>query len=292
MLNNEVVKQQINLNVMHALIEDVGIEDITGLLMNETQEIAGYIMTREPMILCGTEWAMEVFRQVGLMELNSTEQKVNVQWNYQDADFIPANKILCRIQGNARLILCAERTVLNFLQTLSATATVTHHYVQCLSGLKTKLLDTRKTLPGLRYAQKYAVHCGGGVNHRMGLFDAFLIKENHITACGSITDAIKKARALYPNKKLEIEVETLNELHEALVVAPDVIMLDNFDLKKIKMAMDMRIEMNAEKIFFEVSGNVTLDNLRTIAEMGVDYISTGAITKNIKAIDLTLLLEV
>lgn len=290
MSNNEL-QLQINLNVKQALIEDVGTEDITGLLVDETQEVSGYIMTREPMVLCGVDWAMEVFHQVGLMGLNSTEPKIHIQWNYQDADFIPANKILCRIQGNARLILCAERTVLNFLQTLSATATVTHHYVQCLSGLKTALLDTRKTIPGLRYAQKYAVHCGGGVNHRLGLFDAFLIKENHITACGSITEAIQKARMLYPSKKLEIEVETLNELHEALVAVPDVIMLDNFDLKKIKMAMIMRKEMDAEKTLFEVSGNVTLDNLRALAETGIDYISTGAITKNIKAIDLTLLLE-
>ncbi len=275
-------------DVSKAIQEDVGTGDITGLLIDPKKQVSAKIMTRESMILCGTAWANETF--------SSIDPMTDVAWCYQDGDRVEANEVLCHIHGRARSILTAERTALNFIQTLSATATQTHRYVEKLSGLNTQLLDTRKTIPGLRYAQKYAVRCGGGTNHRHGLYDAFLIKENHIVACGSITDAIKKARTFFPDKKLEIEVETLNELHEALVAHPDVIMLDNFDLRKINSAIEMRASMATDfkdiykKVLFEVSGNITLNNLRQFAETGVDFISTGAITKHIQAIDLTLLL--
>lgn len=277
-------ESQITADVLKALQEDLGAGDITGLLIGEKKQATAKIMTREPMILAGISWAEHVFHLI--------DPEIQIQWYYKDGEHININNILCHVQGSARNILSAERTALNFIQTLSGTATQTQRYVAKLQGLKTILLDTRKTIPGLRYAQKYAVCCGGGRNHRQGLYDAFLIKENHIIACGSITEAIKKARSLFPKKKLEIEVETLNELQEALAVFPDVIMLDNFDLRKINAAMEMRREMKAhEKIQFEVSGNITLDNIRAFAETGVDYISIGAITKHIQAIDLTLLFQ-
>lgn len=277
----ENAKNIIEADVLKAIEEDVGSGDITGLLIDEKQQARAYIKTREPMILCGRPWADEVFHQL--------DPDIRVQWNYQDGEFLDADTIICFIEGSARNILCAERTILNFIQTLSATSTQTQRYVNAISGTKTILLDTRKTLPGLRFAQKYAVRCGGGQNHRLGLFDAFLIKENHITAVGSITEAVQKARALLPQKKLEIEVETLNEFHEALAITPDVIMLDNFDLRKIHLAIEMRNSSPYPKIPLEISGNITLDNIREFAETGVDYISTGAMTKNIQAIDLTLL---
>ncbi len=273
--------EQIMADVSKAIQEDVGSGDITGLLIDENQTAKAYIKTREPMVLCGIEWAENAFHLL--------DSDIRLQWHYRDGDNIQPNEILCVIEGTARNILTAERTALNFLQTLSATATQTQRYVKALSGTKTTLLDTRKTIPGMRLAQKYAVYCGGGHNHRFGLFDAFLIKENHIIACGSITDAIKNARALLPDKKLEIEVETMNEFQEALVASPDIIMLDNFDLRKIHMAMDIRAKSFHSNISLEISGNITLENIRTFAETGVDYISTGAITKNIEAIDLTLL---
>lgn len=288
MLNNypvskKILRHHILADVLKAVEEDVGTGDITGLLIPKETEVQAKILTREAMVFCGKLWAEEVFYMINPM--------LSIQWYYQEGENVEANATICHIKGNARDILCAERTALNFIQTLSGVATQTQHYVKKLSGLKTILLDTRKTLPGLRQAEKYAVTCGGAQNHRYGLYDAFLIKENHIMACGSITEAIQKARSLYPEKKLEIEVETLNELQEAIVASPDVIMLDNFDLKKTHHAMIMRAEMNAEKIIkFEISGNITLDNIREIAETGVDYISTGAITKHIRAIDLTLLL--
>lgn len=282
-------------DVARALKEDMGPEsesgDITGLLIDKQQQAHARIITRESMVLCGTEWATEVFQQVDAR----LGTHCTLHWLHHDGDEVSAGNVLCYIHGNTRGILCAERTALNFIQTLSACATRTQQYVNKLHGLNTILLDTRKTIPGLRVALKYAVRCGGGTNHRHGLYDAFLIKENHISASGSITEAILKARALFPAKKLEIEVETLNELHEALFAKPDVIMLDNFvhefnDVRKVREALQMRADMGAESIPFEVSGNITEDNIREIAETGVDYISTGAITKHIQAIDLTLLL--
>jgi nicotinate-nucleotide pyrophosphorylase (carboxylating) len=282
-LNNPDINV-VKADVEKALIEDVGTGDITGLLIHSETLSHAQIMTREAMILSGIPWANQTFYLI--------DPTLEIQWHYQEGELLKPNTILCHIEGRARSILTAERTVLNFIQTLSATATQTQRYVKKLAGLSTKLLDTRKTIPGLRYAQKYAVRCGGGINHRHGLYDAFLIKENHILACGSITEAIQQARKLFPEKKLEIEVETLNEFQEALMAFPDVIMLDNFDLRKILLAIELRLTIDRQKkIALEVSGNITLDNLREIAETGIDYISTGAITKHIQAIDLTLLLS-
>ncbi len=277
--------QQITADVLKSLEEDIGSGDITGLLINEKLHSRAFIKTREAMVLCGIPWAEEVFQLL--------DPKVRMEWRFKEGDFIEPNSLLCSIEGKARSILSAERTILNFIQTLSATATQTRRYMQALAqgGTKTILLDTRKTIPGLRLAQKYAVRCGGGQNHRLGLFDAFLIKENHIMASGSITKAIKKAREFAPNKKVEIEVETLNEFQEALAACPDIIMLDNFDLNKIAKAMDIRASSSNPNILLELSGNITLDNIHEFAETGVDYISTGAITKNVQAIDLTLLFE-
>jgi nicotinate-nucleotide pyrophosphorylase (carboxylating) len=273
--------QQITADVLKAIDEDLGTGDITGLLIDEKQQAKAYIKTREPMILCGTSWAEKAFHLL--------DPGICLQWSFQEGNFIEANTILCFIEGTARSILSAERTALNFLQTLSATATQTYRYVKMLAGTNTILLDTRKTIPGMRVAQKYAVRCGGGQNHRFGLFDAFLIKENHIIASGSITDAIHKARALFPQKKLEIEVETLNEFQEALAASPDIIMLDNFDLRMIRQVMEIRTSSSYPKVLLEVSGNINLSSIREFAETGVEYISTGAITKHIQAIDLTLL---
>ncbi len=280
--NTVIVAQQITLDVQKSLEDDIGSGDITGSLINEKQQAKAFIKTRESMVLCGILWAEEVFRQL--------DPTVRIEWKFKEGDFLEANAILCLIEGNARSILSAERTVLNFIQTLSATATQTRRYVEAISGTKAILLDTRKTIPGLRLAQKYAVRCGGGHNHRIGLFDAFLIKENHIMASGSITKAVKKARELAPNKKVEVEVETLNEFQEALAAHPEVIMLDNFDLKKIAKAIALRTSAGS-KVLLEISGNITLDNIYEYAETGVDYISTGSITKHVQAIDLTLLFE-
>lgn len=280
-MKEQIDQKQVLSDVLNALEEDLGTGDITSLLISENKKIHAEIMTREPMVLSGTPWAECAFKQI--------DNNTRVDWLYQESDYLEANTVFCRITGFARSILSAERTGLNFIQLLSATSTQTKRYTTMLSGFKTQLLDTRKTIPGLRYAQKYAVRCGGGKNHRYGLFDAFLIKENHIASCGSITEAIKKARAIFPEKKLEIEVETLNELHEALSVNPDVIMLDNFNLKKVQSAIKMRADLNANHVQFEISGNITLENIREYAKQGIDYISTGAITKNIQAIDLTLL---
>lgn len=277
-------------DVAKALEEDIGTGDITGALIPVSQQASAKIITRDPMILCGVAWANAAFEQVNHLYKNS--QKITLHWHYNDGDIVAENTILCEITGSARTMLTAERTALNFMQTLSATATQTAEYISQLQGLKTILLDTRKTIPSLRQAQKYAVRCGGGQNHRFGLYDAFLIKENHIAACGSITQAIQRARAQAPDKKLEIEVETLLALQEAIAAAPDIIMLDNFDLQQIQAAITMRADMHASNtIKLEVSGNITGNNIHQIAETGVDFISIGAITKHIHAIDLTLLFD-
>jgi len=273
-------KLHIKADVIKALEEDIGSGDITGMLIPEETEVSAQIITREPMILCGSGWVEETFYLLN--------PAICVQWFYEESQHVEANAVICWIQGQARDLLCAERTALNFLQTLSATATQTHAYAEKLSGSSMQLLDTRKTIPGLRYAQKYAVRCGGGYNHRLGLYDAFLIKENHIKACGSITLAIQKARELFPDKKLEVEVENLEEFKMALSAAPDIIMLDNFNLEDMQSAVNLRGQQKAIKI--EISGNVNLENITDIARTGADFVSVGAITKHIRAIDLTLLL--
>jgi len=267
-------------DVQRALSEDVGSGDVSAQLLAADLIAGAEIIAREPLLLCGIAWVDEVFKQIN--------PSVKTHWLFNEGDWIDKPSTLCRITGVAKDILTAERSALNFLQTLSATATQTYHYVRQLQGTGTKLLDTRKTLPGLRYAQKYAVVCAGGVNHRMGLYDAFLIKENHIKACGSIAQAIKKARLTYPKLFVEVEVETLQELHEALMENPDRILLDNFTIEMLKQAVSINETYHCS---LEASGGVDLKTIRSIAETGVDFISVGAITKSIQAIDLSLLIR-
>lgn len=262
--------------IKNALAEDVGEGDVTAQLIPEHKKIKATLITRENMVLCGQDFFDEVFCQI--------DNTIKINWQYQDKDVLDANTQLCEVYGKARPILTAERTALNFLQTLSATATLTHQLVSLIRHTKTQLLDTRKTIPGLRTAQKYAVKCGGGINHRMGLYDAFLIKENHIHAAGSIANVVKKARVLNPTILLEIEVENLEQLQEALSMDVQRIMLDNFSISTLKQA----VKLNHGRSKLEASGNVSELNIVEIAETGVDYISVGKLTKDIRAIDLSL----
>lgn len=276
---------EIRRGVSAALAEDLGDlplqqGDITASLIPETQMATAHVITREDCVLCGTAWVNEVFAQLS--------DQVVIQWYFKDGDTVSANSRLCEISGPARILLTGERTALNFMQSLSGTATTTARYVALLSGSKTRLLDTRKTLPGMRLAQKYAVLCGGGKNHRIGLYDAFLIKENHIAAAGGISAAVTTARSNFPGKPVEVEVEDLIELEQALAAAADIIMLDNFPLADIHQA----VLMNQGRAKLEVSGNVTADSLKALAATGVDYISSGALTKNLQAIDLSMRLVV
>lgn len=268
-------------DVARALAEDLNHlpaaqGDITASLIPENQQAQATIITREPCILAGVVWATEAFHQIN--------SEITLQWQKHDGDRCVANDVLCVIQGSARGILTAERSALNFLQTLSGTATTTARYVEKLSGSGITLLDTRKTLPGMRMAQKYAVKLGGGHNHRIGLFDAFLIKENHIMACGSIASAVGKARQLHGDKPVEVEVETVEELQQAIDAGADIAMLDNFD----KQALRQAVKLNNKQIKLEVSGNVTDKKLAELAGTGIDFISSGALTKHVKAIDLSL----
>lgn len=268
--------QTIKTMVMMALEEDIGSGDITATLIPQYQTSTATVITRENMILCGREWVDEVFRQV--------DNTLNVNWFVNEGEQALPNQQLLSVSGCSRSILTAERTALNFLQLLSGTATSAHAYAQTLQGTQTQLLDTRKTLPLYRQAQKYAVRCGGGKNHRMGLYDAYLIKENHIAACGSISLAIQTARQQHPEKWVEVEVENLVEYEEAMRANPDIIMLDNFSIEQIKQAVALRLQ----GIKLEISGNVTLENIREYALLGVDFISVGAITKHVRAIDLSM----
>lgn len=277
--------QEIRRGVSHALAEDLGYlpiqqGDITASLIPPEQQATATVITREDCVVCGTAWVDEVFAQL-------SDQAV-IQWFVQDGDKVTANTVLCEISGPARILLTGERTALNFLQTLSGTATTTARYVALLNGSKTRLLDTRKTLPGMRLAQKYAVSCGGGKNHRIGLYDAFLIKENHIAAAGSIANAVQTARQNFPGKTVEVEVEDLTELEQALAAGADIIMLDNFHIADIMQA----VALNQGRAKLEVSGNVTADSLKALASTNVDYISSGALTKNVQSIDLSMRLRV
>lgn len=267
-------------NIKAALKEDLGglgaaEGDITAQLIDAEQNIEARIITREACVMAGAEWLNEAFRQVD----NSAE----VDWLVQDGDHLEPNQTLCNLKGNARSLLTVERTALNFIQTLSATATTTANSVKYLDGSSTQLLDTRKTLPGLRLAQKYAVLCGGGQNHRIGLYDAFLIKENHIISCGSIEAAVAKAKSLKPGAKVEVEVENLDELQQAIQAKTDIVMLDNFTLQQVYDA----VALANGQCKLEVSGNITWQRLEELAKTGVDYISSGALTKHIQAIDLS-----
>lgn len=281
----DLLLQETSRAVASALDEDLGFlplsqGDITASLIPASQQASATIITREDCVICGTAFADEVFRQLGA--------EVSLNWQVQDGDKVCANTLLCNLSGPARILLTGERTALNFLQLLSATATTTAHYVQFLKGTNTRLLDTRKTIPGLRFAQKYAVTVGGGKNHRIGLFDAFLIKENHIAAAGSIANAVATARQNFPGKPVEVETENLTELQQALDAGADIIMLDNFSLADIQRS----VAINQGKAKLEVSGNITSERLTELASTGVDYISSGALTKHVQAIDLSMRLAI
>ena len=261
-----------------ALTEDIGDGDITSLLIPEDLSVKAHIICRENAILCGTPWVIEVYKKI--------DNSIKVELEYEEGANVGVGDSVASITGKARAILSGERTALNFLQTLSGTATIVRKYLMALEGTKTKLLDTRKTLPGLREAQKYAVKVAGGTNHRRGLYDAYLIKENHIKAYGSISRAIAEARKMNPDRFLEIEVQSINEFKEASSSKPDMIMLDNFNLSDLKKA----VSINSGLVKLEVSGGIDLDSLANIARTGVDYISVGALTKHCRAIDFSLLL--
>ena len=265
--------------VTFSLQEDVGTGDITAELIPIDKTISAKLISRDNGVFCGRPWADEIFQQV--------DSSITANWHIEEGAKLSPDQTLLQISGSARSILTAERTVLNFLQTLSAVSTISQHYASLVRHTSVKLLDTRKTLPGLRSAQKYAVRVGGCFNHRLGLFDAFLIKENHIAACGGIEAAVSKAKALYPNKPVEIEVQNLNELELAISAEADTVMLDNFECSNILKA----VKLNGGRVKLEASGGIEADMLVSIAETGVDYISLGALTKNCQAIDLSLLIE-
>ena len=262
--------------VAQALKEDIGSGDVTANLLAADQTSSAIVITRESGVLCGTQWFDQCFLQV--------EETITIHWQAKDGDLIIPNQTLCTIEGPTRALLTAERAALNFLQTLSATATTTKHYVDALTNTGVKILDTRKTIPGLRLAQKYAVSCGGGMNHRIGLYDMILIKENHVASCGSITAVIKKAQQNNQQCEVEIEVESLKELEEALNAGAQRILLDNFAREDLVKA----VAINQRRAKLEVSGNITLENINEVAQTGIDYISSGAITKNIQALDLSM----
>ena len=271
-----LLEQSIQINIQQALQEDIGDGDITALLTPEDEQATATIISREDMILAGQPWVNAL--------IQAYDANVQVTWLKNDGDHVAANEAFLKLAGSARSLLTVERPALNFVQTLSAVATKTAAYVQQLEGLNTKLLDTRKTLPGLRIAQKYAVTVGGGQNHRLGLFDAFLIKENHIMAAGGITQAIAKAHAIAPGKPVEVEVETWDELNQALEAKADIVMLDNFSQQQM---IDAVKHVNG-RCKLEASGNITIENLREVASTGVDYISMGVLTKDVKAVDLSM----
>ena len=261
-----------------ALTEDIGDGDITSLLIPEDRSVNARIICKENAILCGTPWVSEVYKKI--------DNSIQIEWHFEEGTCVEVGDSVASITGQARTILTGERTALNFLQTLSGTATIVREYLIALKGTNTKLLDTRKTLPGLREAQKYAVRVAGGTNHRRGLYDAYLIKENHIKSCGSISKALEEARRLRPDKFLEIEVRNIDEFKEALSLKPNMIMLDNFQLSDMEKA----VAINSGSVKLEVSGGIDLDSLAKIARTGVDYISVGALTKHCRAIDYSLLL--
>jgi nicotinate-nucleotide pyrophosphorylase (carboxylating) len=263
-------------SVRIALAEDIGPGDVSAALC-DPHNVTAKVICRETATLCGQAWFNETFNQL--------DSSVNVEWTRKDGDVMHPENEICEISGPARSILSGERSALNFLQTLSGTATATKKLLHRLKGTNTQLLDTRKTIPGLRYAQKYAVLCAGGKNHRMGLYDAYLIKENHIAACGSISNAIARAKQQQPELTIEVEVETLAQLTEAIQHQATIALLDNFSLQQVKQA----VELSDKKIKLEVSGNITMDNINQYAMLGVDYISVGALTKHVQAVDFSML---
>ena len=275
-ISQQLLEQSIQLNIQQALQEDIGDGDITALLTPEDEQATATIISREDMILAGQPWVNAL--------IAAFDSSVQITWLKNDGDLVRANETIFKLAGSARSLLTVERPALNFVQTLSAVASKTAEYVKQLDGLNTKLLDTRKTLPGLRIAQKYAVAVGGGQNHRLGLFDAFLIKENHIMAAGGIAQAIAKAHQIAPGKPVEVEVETWAELEQALEAKADIVMLDNFSQQQMIDA----VKHVAGRCKLEASGNITIANLREVATTGVDYISMGVLTKDVKAVDLSM----
>ncbi|MGX5173630.1 carboxylating nicotinate-nucleotide diphosphorylase [Aliikangiella sp. IMCC44653] len=281
----ELLNHEIQRMCEFALYEDLAGKDnidITAELIPAEKQAKATLITREPGIVCGKAWVNQVFLQLG--------NKVTLNWHVNDGDPIQANQLLCELTGNARDLLTGERAAMNFLQTLSATATLTNHYYQKISHTACKLLDTRKTIPGMRFGQKYAVRTGGGTNHRLGLSDAFLIKENHIMACGGISQALTQAIQNHPDQLLEIEVESLNELKLALDGNAQVIMLDNFNLADMRTAVSLR-NQHRNQAKLEASGNVNIETISEIAATGVDYVSVGGLTKNIQALDLSMRID-
>ena len=266
-------------NVRHALAEDVGSGDLTAQLIPAERLAQARIITRDAAVICGTAWVDAVFRQL--------DPRVAVHWQVRDGERVQPNQVLFTLEGPARALLTGERSALNFLQTLSAVATRAQFYADLVAGTAVQLLDTRKTLPGLRLAQKYAVTCGGCHNHRIGLYDAFLIKENHIAACGGIAQAVAAARRIAPGKPVEVEVENLEELRLALDAGTDIIMLDELSLDDMRTA----VTLTAGRAKLEASGGVNEHTLRAIAETGVDYVSLGTLTKDVKPLDLSMRLS-
>ncbi len=265
--------------VQRALAEDIGAGDITAALIRSDSRVSAQIKCREPAVLCGSAWVDRTFA--------SLDPRLQREWHATEGSQIATGQSVMTLRGSARAILTGERTALNFLQTLSGTATVSRHYAELIAHTRARILDTRKTLPGLRTAQKYAVRVAGCDNHRMGLFDAFLIKENHIASCGGIAESIRQARDLGTGKRIEIEVQTMDELQQALAARPDIIMLDNFTLDAIVAA----VALNRGTVKLEASGGIDESTLVKIAESGVDYVSIGALTKHCRAIDFTLLVD-
>ena len=274
--------EEIEINVRRGLAEDIGSGDLTALLVENNTTLHAKIISRDDAIVCGTQWFEASFHQLS--------PDVLIRWHVQDGDKIAKEQVVCEIKGRARVLLTAERTALNVLQTLSAIATKTRQYVDAVSTIKAEIVDTRKTLPGLRLAQKYAVTCGGGTNHRLGLYDGILIKENHIIAAGGIEQALNQAKSIQPSSDvfIQIEVETLDELRRALSAGAEMVLLDNFSLTQLREAVDLSKQLAHGPVLLEASGNITLDTVKAVAETGVDRISVGSLTKDVKAIDLSM----
>jgi len=284
MTTSSAITDSISASVTQALQEDIGSGDITALLIDESTVSSATIISRQHAVFCGTLWASEVFHQV--------DKRVTLSWEVKDGELIKSDQVICRRTGPARALLTGERTALNFLQTLSGTATRAYQYAEAVKGTGARVLDTRKTIPGLRHAQKYAVHCGGCFNHRMGLYDGILIKENHIEAAGSLQNAISRALqiqkdSLTDNILIEMEVERLEQLEQALTAGATRILLDNMTIEQLRQAVVIN-RKHHQKAELEASGGVNLGNIRQIAETGVDYISVGDLTKDLEAVDLSM----
>ena len=278
----ENLKKEIKRSVKVAIEEDVGEKDLTCSLIEDI-DVTAKIITREDMILSGQAWAKEVYKQI--------DPEIHTQWHFDDGELVNKDTVISEIHGKRNTILTGERCVLNFLQILSSTATQTKNFVEKIKNSECKVLDTRKTLPGLRFAQKYAVRCGGGVNHRFGLYDSVLLKENHLAGKTDIPKLILSAKRLYPDTDVIVEVESIDELKIVLSTEANRALLDNFSIDELKMAYELKLNSHNQNILLEASGNITHKNIREIAGTGIDFVSVGALTKNIKAIDLSLLIN-